>query len=283
MQKGGEVMVYTNTKKPDSKGNSGWVNFKEVKQRVSLKAVLEHYGLLDLLKPSGKNLIGCCPIHQGSNPRQFSVNLKENIFNCFGDCKSGGNVLDFVAKMDEVTIREAALRLSEWFQIQPEKETDKKNPKKRENEGPVQPKDEKIINPPLKFRLKTLNPTHSFFAEYGISSETTKHFGLGYAGRGIMANRIAIPIHNEQDELIAYCGRAVSDEQAESEGKYKLPPNFVKQNVVYNLNRQKLGEPVFILVESFLSVFRFYEAGHPNTLSLMGSSLSDKQAELILY
>lgn len=83
-----------------------------------MEMVLKHYGVLDRLKKSGRNLVGCCQIHQGSNPRQFSVNLEGNMFNCFGDCKSGGNVLDFVAKMEKVSIREAALLLKEWFSIE---------------------------------------------------------------------------------------------------------------------------------------------------------------------
>ena len=92
-----------------------WVDFKEIKDTVSIEMVLEHYGVLDKLKKSGRNLVGCCPIHQGSNPRQFSVNLESNMYNCFGDCKSGGNVLDFVASMEKVSLRDAALLLKDWF------------------------------------------------------------------------------------------------------------------------------------------------------------------------
>jgi DNA primase len=71
-----------------------WVDFNEIKENVSMEMVLNHYGLVDKLKKSGKNLVGCCPIHKGSNNRQFSVNLERNIFNCFGNCKSGGNIID---------------------------------------------------------------------------------------------------------------------------------------------------------------------------------------------
>ena len=77
--------------------------------------VLSRYGLLTELKKSGSNLVGCCPIHKGTNPRQFSVDPERNIFNCFGNCKSGGNVLDFVAKMENIPVRNAALKLKEWF------------------------------------------------------------------------------------------------------------------------------------------------------------------------
>ena len=93
------------------KDSPNWVDFKEIKANISLKMVLDRYGIE--LKPGGQNLVGCCPIHKGSNPRQFSVNPEKNIWHCFGNCKEGGNVLDFVAMKERGnkepdSIREAA-------------------------------------------------------------------------------------------------------------------------------------------------------------------------------
>ncbi len=47
-----------------------------------------------------------------------------------------------------------------------------------------------------------------------------KHFGLGSASRGLMKGRIAIPIHNENGELVAYAG--LSDAQVVEEWRYLL-------------------------------------------------------------
>ena len=98
--------------------NKNWVNYKEIKEKISMQMVLEHYGIE--LKKSGQNLAGCCPIYQGTNRRQFSVSPERNIWNCFGNCKEGGNVLDFVAMMEfgnkePQSIRKAALQLKNWF------------------------------------------------------------------------------------------------------------------------------------------------------------------------
>ena len=82
----------------DKYNGENWIDFKELKQSVTMEMVLKDYGLWDKLKKSGNNLVGCCPIHKGSNPRQFSVDPVKSIYNCFGNCKSGGNVLDFVSK-----------------------------------------------------------------------------------------------------------------------------------------------------------------------------------------
>ena len=76
-----------------------WVEYKEIKENISLEMVLRHYKIFDRFKSAGENLVSCCPIHQGSNPRQFSTNLTRNLWNCFGNCKTGGNVIDFVAMM----------------------------------------------------------------------------------------------------------------------------------------------------------------------------------------
>jgi DNA primase len=260
-----------------------WVDYKEIKEKVTLGMVLTRYGLLSEMKSSGNGLTGCCPIHKGSNPRQFVADLKRNIFHCFGDCKGGGNVLDFVAKMEGVTVREAALLLKDWFLVGSPGETEKpeepKKPVRKEREAESETE---AVNPALKFELKNLKRDHPFFEERGILPAVVKYFGLGFCTKGLMKDRIVIPIHNEKGELVAYGGRAVTDEQAEKEGKYKLPPKFVKSAVVYNLNRQDPAAARLILVESFLSVFKLHELGFPQAVALMGSELSREQERLIV-
>jgi DNA primase len=97
----------------------------------------------------------------------------------------------------------------------------------------------------------------------------------------MMKDRIAIPIHDENGQLVAYCGRAVTQEQIEKEGKYKLPANFVKSAVVYHLHRQK-DTRTLVLMESYLSVWWLYQAGIENAVALMGSKLSEEQEKLIV-
>ena len=92
---------------------------------------------------------------------------------------------------------------------------------KKEGEGAKVNK----TNKPLKFELQNLDPNHPFFRERGITLETAEYFGLGFCQKGMMKDRIAIPIHNEKNELVAYCGRAVTPEQIKDE-KYKQPLEF---------------------------------------------------------
>src|SRR3954467_12868249 len=99
---------------------SSFVNFKAVKAAITMEGVLEHYGLLNRFKKKGDSLSGPCPIHKGSNPTQFRVSVSKNIWNCFSECKRGGNVLDFIARIENVSIHAAALKAIDWFRLDPE-------------------------------------------------------------------------------------------------------------------------------------------------------------------
>src|SRR3954467_6639901 len=94
---------------------SSFVNFKAVKAAITMEGVLEHYGLLNRFKKKGDSLSGPCPIHKGENPTQFRISVSKNIWNCFSECKHGGNVLDFITRMENVSIHAAALKAIEWF------------------------------------------------------------------------------------------------------------------------------------------------------------------------
>lgn len=89
------------------------VYFEQLKRTVSIEAVLARYGVE--LKRQGVTLKGCCPIHKGSNPKQFVVS--NGLWHCFGDCNCGGSSIEFVAAMEHVEARDAALMIARWFAI----------------------------------------------------------------------------------------------------------------------------------------------------------------------
>src|SRR5438105_15750247 len=66
------------------------------------------------LRRRRNQLEGACPIHRGKRDDSFRASLSKNVFHCFA-CQASGNVLDFVAAMERCSIREAALRLQQWF------------------------------------------------------------------------------------------------------------------------------------------------------------------------
>ena len=259
-----------------------------------METLLSHYGLLDRFKVSGTHLIGCCPIHKGTSAGQFSIDLEKNIFNCFGDCHGGGNILDFVAKMEGgIPIRQAALLIKKWYGVGSSSPKTGPDPKNKEGKRQELVRQELVrkeepaendtnVNPPLKFQLKNLNPDHSFFAERGIEPATVNYFGLGFCSKGLMAGRVAIPIHNQRGDLVAYAGRWPGD-PPEGEAKYKLPPGFKKRLVLFNFHRagKEFPEKNLIVVEGFFDCFRVWQSGHKNVVGLMGSALSAEQEDLL--
>src|ERR1039457_5080208 len=89
-----------------------WVDFKTIKAAVSLRQVLAHHKIN--LAGGGKELRGRCPIHKGEGAESFHANTEKNAFHCFS-CQAKGNVLDFVAAMEKCSVRDAGLKLQEWF------------------------------------------------------------------------------------------------------------------------------------------------------------------------
>ncbi len=248
-----------------------WVDYRELKATVNFRDVLSRYGLLEKLKKSGQNLTGCCPVHGGSNDRQFSVNIDKGIYNCFGKCKGGGNVIDFVKNMERISFHEAALLLQGWFMNAPQEDNTQTSEEKAETSS----------NEPLTFELKNLDNKHPFFSERGIPKNIIREFGLGFCNKGLMSGRIVIPIRNRKGELVAYCGRAVTREQAELEGKYKFPEGFKKNAEIYNIHKIKDGAEKLILTESFMSVLRLARAGYRDVAALMGTNLAIEQKSLL--
>ena len=93
-----------------------WVDFRIIKEAVMMQMVLDHYDIT--LKKSGHELRGKCPIHRGSNNKHFTVNVSKNVFKCFfAQCDAHGNVLDFVAAMEQCSVRDAAVKLRDWFRV----------------------------------------------------------------------------------------------------------------------------------------------------------------------
>jgi DNA primase len=277
---------------------SSFIDFKAVKAAITMEQVLAHYGFTDKFKRSGDSLSGPCPIHGGSNPTQFRISISKNIWNCFSECKHGGNVLDFIARMEDVSIHAAALKAVEWFRIDldslngssteeedNEAEAPKKSgsPKHRPASKKTAADTEKVTpNKPLKFRLDKLDPEHPYLRERGLSRETVKIFGIGFCEKGMMEGRIAIPISNPEGAVVAYAGR-FPGEPAEDIAKYKLPQGFRKSLEVFNIERA-IKEPEdkpLVMVEGFFGCISVYQHGHRKVVGLMGSTMSPAQEELI--
>ncbi|MDB4958168.1 MAG: primase [Myxococcales bacterium] len=269
-----------------------WIDFVELRAKVSLEDVLiKMFNLGGKLKRHGSKLTGPCPIHNGTGPRSFSADLDKNVWYCHSRCK-GGNQIDLVVKMDNVSVREAALKLHAFFGLDagappplvPVPASPPATAPPPQVAAPPQTKtSEAPINPPLAVRL-ALDPTHPhLLKERGLKEETAKHFDVGYCARGILRGMIAIRINDVDGELVAYAGRRLKWADIRESGKYKLPGGFRKDFVLFHLDRAKAvaREQGLILVEGYFTVLKLYELGFENVVASMGCSLSEPQAELL--
>jgi hypothetical protein len=82
-------------------------DFDHIKATADLVKVMESYGVI--LKKQGADFVGLCPFHDDSKP-SLHVTPAKQLWNCPA-CGAGGNVLQFVAKREGCTEKEAALKL----------------------------------------------------------------------------------------------------------------------------------------------------------------------------
>jgi hypothetical protein len=107
----------------------------------------------------------------------------------------------------------------------------------------------------------------------GVSPETCAHFGAGFAPKGIMRGRFAIPIHDCAGTLLAYCGRAVNDESP----SLIFPNGFDPRGAIFNAHRIVEGD--LILVRDPLQVLTAHESGIENVVAFLTESVTALQLE----
>ena len=80
--------------------------FEVVKQSVTVREAAEMYGIA-----VGRGGMACCPFHDDRHP---SLKLNEDYFYCFG-CGATGDVIDFTARLYDLSPKEAAEKLAQDF------------------------------------------------------------------------------------------------------------------------------------------------------------------------
>lgn len=283
---------------------TNWIDFKALRARLDFVAVLEHYGVE--VKRKGNQHHGYCPLpnHNGKkNSPSFSANLEKGIFQCFG-CGAKGNILDFAVFMEKAdpesgaALHEVAQKLQQRFCPELGSSDERKTPPAQKPKPvapkPAEPKSElaAIVNAPLDFDLKGLDAQHPYLLGRGFTPGTIERFGLGFCSRGMLKDRVAIPLHDADGKLIGYAGRVVDDSTiTEDNPRYRFPGErkrdgnvfeFRKTLFLYNGYRIKAPVDDLIVVEGFTGVWWLDQNDRPNVVATMGADCSQKQAELIV-
>jgi DNA primase catalytic core len=82
-------------------------DFDAIKASTDIVRVIESYGVA--LKPQGKDHTGLCPFHDDHEP-SLRVTAGKGVFRCMV-CKATGNAVQFVARKEGLTLREAGFKL----------------------------------------------------------------------------------------------------------------------------------------------------------------------------
>lgn len=94
-----------------SRKGAGMKLFEAVKEAVTARSAAEYYGI-----KVGRNGMAVCPFHPDKNP---SMKLDKR-YHCFA-CQADGDVIDFVAKYFNLSVKESAEKLAEDFSVPYEK------------------------------------------------------------------------------------------------------------------------------------------------------------------
>jgi DNA primase len=277
-----------------------WVNFKQLRKSLDFEKVLVLYGVT-VKRGKGNRHQGFCPLstHYGKRKTpSFSAKLDWGAWQCFG-CGASGNILDFAVRMEGLDpankqdLRRVAIKLQEHFGIVPTGDAKSKGipddvPDTEKSTGlPT------IVNAPLDFELKNLDPNHPYLLGRGFTSETIAYFGLGFCSKGLMKDRLVIPLRDHKGALVGYAGRVVDDRRiTEANPRYRFPSGRERDGVYYDFQKSLFLYNAFAvardgrlreicIVESFTACWWLFQNGFHSVVAVMGASCSSDQAKLI--
>ena len=239
-----------------------FIDFQHLKQTVKIDSVFALLGMQ--LKQAGEQWRGACPACKSGGDRTLVVTPNKAAFYCFA-AKQGGDVIALVAHMKAIGMKEAAAFLAEGL------EPPSNAPASKSTLPVTVPEKEKAGFNPLTY----LQTEHAAVQGLGVSAETASYFGAGFAARGIMRGRLAIPIHDRHGTLMAYCGRAVKDESP----TLLFPNGFQPADFIFGAHLVRAGH--LTLVRDPLSVLTAYESGVENVIAFLTDGTTAQQLEML--
>jgi len=244
------------------------LKFSHLKRTVSIETVLHHKGVAPL-RNRGHQLVGPCPVHGGDNPNAFVVNLSKNVWHCFTRCNGGGDVIDLVRRMDNMTYYQTAQYLTSLSHESTPASIPLKNPQSETSFKPFA-------------RSLPLNYKTSWLKGKGITEKTASLFEAGlYQGTGFLSDCIGVRLHDLNGSPIGYAGRRIISSQVKNYGKWKFPVRLPKNDILYNFHRvRSMLDKGLFLVEGPWGVMRLAQLNIP-AVALLGINLSLKQHQIL--
>lgn len=229
-----------------------------VKQQADIVRVVGEY--VKLKKSGAQNFIGLCPFHNEKTP-SFSVHATRQFYHCFG-CGKSGDVLNFVQKIENISLPEAIRLVAQKLDIKLPKmqyssEHEAKDARLRGQLIDMHERASKFFEEQL--RRPEAAHARQYLSGRGINEATVRAFRVGYApdsgfmlkdrlkteygedllrASGLFSwkegaeagniyakfrNRITFPIAQENGKIIAFTGRTLATDE-KSGPKYLNSP-----------------------------------------------------------
>ena len=217
-------------------------DFQAIKAKATFEQILEMLGVP--FKVSGERLRARCPICKDPNERGLVCTPAKGLYYCFHE-KKGGDVIRLVSLALGIPEKEAAEKIAKHIGL----EADQAATAPAASE-PVKTATAKTTGlQPLDY----LQTDWDGRDDLAVSAETLSYFGAGYAPKGMMQGRLAVPLHDKDGTLVAYVGVAMKPEEAKQ--RYKYPKDFVP-DLIFNAHRVEAGVLYVITKGDVLAVLQ---------------------------
>jgi DNA primase len=286
----------------------------EVREKARIEDVVSQY--VTLRNAGSGSLKGLCPFHDEKSP-SFNVRPSKHSFHCFG-CGVGGDVIDFVMKIDALSFGETVERLADKYGVQLQREDGESAPERR---GPSRGKlveAHKVAQEFFAEQLLTPDalPARQFLAERSFDQAAAETFGLGFAprsgnalfqhlrGRGfseeeivvgglarqsrwdVFQGRLVWPIREPGGDVIGFGARRLFDDDRMS-GKYvntSETPIYKKNQVLYGIDLARVGmrqSGQAVVVEGYTDVMACHLAGVTTAVATCGTAFTPDHGKVL--
>lgn len=291
-------------------------SIQEVREKARLDDIVSQYVTLRRAGPGTYK--GLCPFHDEKSP-SFNVNPSRGFYKCFG-CGEGGDVIDFVMKLEGLSFFEAVERLGDKVGVQVQREEGDEAPVRR---GPGRGKLVEAHKVAAEFYAEQLlTPdavvARQFLAEKGFDRDAALHFGVGFSPRGgedlyrhlrargfsdeevvtagLVAQgrshydrfrgRLMWPIRESGGDVIGFGARRLFDDDR-IEAKYlntSETPIYKKSHVLYGIDlaRKEMARTrEAVIVEGYTDVMACHLAGITTAVATCGTAFGDDHAKVL--
>ncbi len=287
----------------------------EIKQKIDIVSLISEYVTL---KKMGRNLKACCPFHSEKTP-SFVVSPDRQIWHCFG-CNMGGDVFEFIEKIENVEFAEAFRILAQKAGVKIENvHFDPSSAQKKERLYQANHLASEFYHY-LLLNHKSGKKALEYILSRGITKKSLEIFKIGYAPNawegvskfllkkrfntdeieeaGLIIRdrqrnscydrfrgRLMFTLKDHRSNVVGFAGRILesSDEQAKYINTPETPV-YIKGNILYGLEIAKESirkQNQAIIVEGEIDAISSYQIGIANIVAIKGSALTEGQLTLL--